>query len=83
MNTDTETLPVIYTYASHGMMREKTCSSREEAIAEAVTAFKFGREWPTEIREGNVVVWQTRRNTSGIRDSLQALAVTYAVEWCY
>ena len=83
MNTDTEALPIIYTYASQGMMRQKTCSTREEAVAEAVAAFKHGREWPTEIREGKVVVWQTRRNTSGIRDSLQALAVSYAVEWGY
>ena len=83
MNTDTEALPVIYTYASQGMMRQKTCSTREEAIAEAVAAFKDGREWPTEIREGKVVVWQTRRSTTGIRDSLRAIALAYSVDWGY
>ena len=83
MNSDTETAPVIYTYATQGMIREKTCSSRQEAISEAVAAFKVGREWPTEIREGKVVVWATKRNTVGIRDSLRTLAQTYAVEWGY
>lgn len=83
MTTATEAATVVYTYASQGMMREKTCASREEAIAEAVAAFKVGREWPTEIREGTVVVWQTRRSTIGIRDSLRDLASAYAVEWAY
>lgn len=83
MSTETERAPVVYTYASQGMMREKTCASREEAISEAVAAFKVGREWPTEIREGKVVVWQTRRSTTGIRDSLRAIALAYSVEWGY
>ncbi|HTO03613.1 MAG TPA: hypothetical protein VL069_07925 [Opitutus sp.] len=83
MSTETERAPVVYTYASQGMMREKTCASREEAISEAVAAFKVGREWPTEIREGKVVVWQTRRSTTGIRDSLRAIALAYSVDWGY
>ena len=83
MSTETERAPVVYTYASQGMMREKTCSSRREAISEAVAAFKVGREWPTEIREGTTVVWQTKRNTTGIRDSLRAIASAYSVEWGY
>lgn len=83
MSTETERAPVVYTYASQGRMREKTCASREEAISEAVAAFKVGREWPTEIREGKVVVWQTRRSTTGIRDSLRAIALAYSVEWGY
>lgn len=83
MSTEIEATTVVYTYASQGMMREKTCSSREEAISEAVAAFKVGREWPTEIREGKVVVWETKRNTQEIRDSLRALAQAYAVEWGY
>jgi hypothetical protein len=83
VNTEIEVAPVIYTYASQGMIREKTCASRREAISEAVAAFKVGRDWPTEIREGNVVIWETKRSTINIRDSLRALALAHGVEWRY
>jgi hypothetical protein len=83
VSTEIEVAPVVYTYASEGMMREKTCSSRKEAIADAVAAFKIGRDWPTEIREGTVVIWETKRSTAAIRDSLRALALAHAIEWRY